>query len=213
MTIGSHYKLAVLLSSALLSSSAFAQNTSPPIETTEVPPSTSGNAVPATGACQAEAITARDSKLSELYAICGRTAMPLGASLSFVSAYNASLGRLLVVNRTDAGEQVYMVREPTAELPMLIEDLTNSLAASALGLKVVQVRALSEGVDISGFATSGVVRLNGAAPDLPLARGKSPVAVQIAGERSAARVVNPAQKAATAAPAADTTTPTAASGN
>jgi len=185
---------------------ALAQSVNDPIATTDVPASTPAvtaaagtpvePAAPPTP-CTAKIFTPGEGKPGDLIAICSGEGVRLGPSISFAAAWNETLGRYVVVNRTEDGERVYMIRPKSKAEPTLIEDLTNDLAATARRLKDIQVKALEGGVDISGFASGGAIRLTGAASKLPVAAGVQPVAVRIANEGGIARAINPALEAAT----------------
>jgi len=182
-----------------LSAPLAAQSVNDPIMTTDVPASapavTAAASMPVEPApavpCAARVFASGKDKSGALYVSCAGESLRIGPSTGFAAAWSSTLGRYLVANRTEDGERVYMIRPKTERTPALVEDLTNDLAAAARGLKLIQVRALEGGVDIASFASSGAVKLAGAAPGMPVKSGSQPVAVRIVNEGGMVRVVNP----------------------
>lgn len=119
---------------------------------------------------------------------CGEEGLWLGPSIGFTAAYNPTLGRYLVVNRTEDGDQVMLIRPHNGDVPALIENMTNDLAATARNVKTIQVKALSGGVDISAFAKRGIVKLTGGSPDKPFGGDTAPVAVKLVDDAHSVRV-------------------------
>lgn len=194
-----------------------AQGVSDPLATSEAPaPSTPAASVTPPSAerasCEAKLFGQKEGGAGALFLLCKGQSLRLGSALGFSTSYNPTLDRYLVVSRLEAGERVYMIRPPRGEQAGLVEDVTNDLAAAARGLRVVQVRALIGGVDAKDFATTGTVRLTGAASNMPVARDAQPIEVRVAGESGFVGVVNPeqAKPLAKMAPPAGTPQPNAA---